>query len=65
MSEEKNLEEIKKFWPKDAPDVKNVPKYVKKYKKDNSNIELTNVFLYFILPKYSNCSNIFLIISNY
>ena len=34
MSEENNLEEIKKFWPKDAPDVTNVPKYVKKYKKD-------------------------------
>ena len=34
MSEENSLEEIKKFWPKDAPDVINVPKYVKKYKKD-------------------------------
>ena len=34
MSEENNLEEIKKFWPKDAPNVNNVPKYVKKYKKD-------------------------------
>ena len=34
MSEENNLENIKKFWPKDAPDVTNVPKYVKKYKKD-------------------------------
>ena len=34
MSEENNLEEIKKFWPKDAPDLTNVPKYVKKYKKD-------------------------------
>jgi len=34
MSEENNLEEIKKFWPKDAPNVTNVPKYVKKYKKD-------------------------------
>ena len=34
MSEENNIEEIKKFWPKDAPDVTNVPKYVKKYKKD-------------------------------
>ena len=34
MSEENNLEKIKKFWPKDAPDVTNVPKYVKKYKKD-------------------------------
>ena len=34
MSEENNLEEIKKFWPKDAPDITNVPKYVKKYKRD-------------------------------
>ena len=34
MSEEINLEGIKKFWPKDAPDVKNVPKYIKKYKKN-------------------------------
>ena len=34
MSEESSLEEIKKFWPKDAPDITNVPKYVKKYKKD-------------------------------
>jgi len=34
MSEENNLEDIKKFWPGDAPEVNNVPKYVKKYKKD-------------------------------
>ena len=34
MSEEKNLDEIKKFWPADAPDISNVPKYVKKYKND-------------------------------
>ena len=34
MSVEKSLEEIKKFWPKDAPDVTNVPKYIKKYKKN-------------------------------
>ncbi len=34
MSEENSLEEIKKFWPKDAPDVTNVPKYVQKYKQD-------------------------------
>ncbi len=34
MSEEKNLEEIKKFWPKDAPNIKSVPKYIKKYKKE-------------------------------
>jgi len=34
MSEENSLEEIKKFWPKDAPDVTNVPKYIKKYEKN-------------------------------
>ena len=34
MSHEISLEEIKKFWPKDAPDVTNVPKYIKKYKKN-------------------------------
>jgi len=34
MPEEISLEEIKKFWPKDAPDVTNVPKYIKKYKKN-------------------------------
>ncbi len=34
MSEKIFLEEIKKFWPKDAPDIKNIPKYVSKYKKD-------------------------------
>ena len=34
MSEEKNLDEIKKFWPKEVSDIKNVPKYIKKYKKD-------------------------------
>ena len=33
MSEVISLDEIKKFWPKDAPNVNNVPKYVKKYKK--------------------------------
>ena len=34
MSEEKSLDKIKKFWPKEAPDIKNVPKYIKKYKED-------------------------------
>ena len=34
MSVEKSLEEIKKFWPKDAPNVTNVPKYITKYKKN-------------------------------
>tara|TARA_S200000501_G_C20740522_1_gene707099 strand:- start:200 stop:1069 length:870 start_codon:yes stop_codon:yes gene_type:complete len=34
MSEENNLEEIKNFWPEDAPDINKVPKYIKKYKND-------------------------------
>ena len=34
MSERNNLEEIEKIWPTDAPDIKNVPKYTKKYKNE-------------------------------
>ena len=34
MSERNNLEEIKKIWPTDAPDIKNVPKYTKKYNNE-------------------------------
>ena len=34
MSEEKSLDEIKKYWPKEVPDINNVPKYIKKYKED-------------------------------
>ena len=34
MSEEKTLEEIKKFWPKNAPNINSVPKYINKYKKE-------------------------------
>ena len=34
MSEEKNLEAIKKFWPKNAPDINSVQKYINKYKKE-------------------------------
>ena len=34
MSEEKNLEEIKKFWPQNAPDINSVQKYINKYKKE-------------------------------
>jgi len=34
MSEVKSLEEIKKFWPNTAPDIKNVYKYVSKYKNE-------------------------------
>ena len=35
MSEEINLDEIKKFWPKEAPDIVNISKYIKKYKNEN------------------------------
>ena len=34
MSEEIKLEEIKKFWPKDAPNIDSIPKYINKYKKE-------------------------------
>ena len=34
MSKEISLEEIRKFWPKDAPNIENVPKYIAKYKKE-------------------------------
>ncbi|MBA1339498.1 MAG: acetylglutamate kinase [Pelagibacterales bacterium] len=34
MSKDLTLEDIEKFWPKSAPDIKNVSKYVLKYKKD-------------------------------
>ena len=31
---EESLENLKKFWPKNAPDISQVPKYVSKYKKE-------------------------------
>ena len=34
MSKQNSLDEIKKFWPKDAPDISNIAKYIKKYKND-------------------------------
>ena len=34
MLKENFLEKIKDFWPEDAPDIKNIPKYISKYKKD-------------------------------
>jgi len=34
MAQNISLEEIKKFWPENAPDIYNVPKYVSKYKKE-------------------------------
>ena len=34
MSQKISLEEIKKFWPKDAPNINNVQKYVSKYQKE-------------------------------
>ena len=34
MSKERNLDEIKNIWPKDAPDIDNVPRYIEKYKNE-------------------------------
>ena len=34
MAQNISLEEIKKFWPENAPDINNIPKYVSKYKKE-------------------------------
>ncbi len=34
MSEDSDISELKKFWPKDAPNFNNVPKYIEKYKSD-------------------------------
>jgi acetylglutamate kinase len=33
-SREEDLENLKKFWPENAPDISHVPKYVGKYKKE-------------------------------
>ena len=33
-SKEESLKNLKKFWPKNAPDISQVPKYVDKYKKE-------------------------------
>ena len=34
MFDEKSLILIREFWPKNAPDINNVPKYINKYKKE-------------------------------
>ena len=34
MLDEENLDKFRKFWPKDAPDINNIPKYIKKYKDE-------------------------------
>ena len=56
MPENISLEEIKKLWPKDAPSINNVEKYVSKYKKEKIVIKYggnvlinRNVFNNFIL----------------
>ncbi len=33
-SREEDLENLKKFWPENAPNISQVPKYVSKYKKE-------------------------------
>ena len=59
MSKDIPLEEIKKFWPKDAPDINNVHKYISKYKNDKIVIKYggnvlidRNVFNNFIADIY-------------
>ncbi len=59
MSKDIPLEEIKKFWPKDAPDINNVQKYISKYKNDKIVIKYggnvlidRNVFNNFIADIY-------------
>ena len=56
MSQHISLEEIRKFWPKDAPEIINVQKYVSKYKNEKIVIKYggnvlidRNVFNNFIL----------------
>ena len=34
MSTNKNLANIKNIWPKDAPNLNNIPKYIEKYKNE-------------------------------
>ena len=34
MSKENKVDEIKKFWPKNAPNIDSLPKYINKYKKE-------------------------------
>ena len=56
MSQNISLEEIKKFWPKDAPDINNIQKYISKYKNEKIVIKYggnvlieRDVFINFIL----------------
>ena len=56
MSQNISFEEIKKFWPKDAPEIINVQKYVSKYKNEKIVIKYggnvlidRNVFNNFVL----------------
>ena len=34
MSKKISLEEVKKFWPQTAPDIKNIKKYFEKYQNE-------------------------------
>ena len=46
MSKNISLEEIKKFWPKDVPEILNVHKYISKYKNEKIVIKYGgNVFI--------------------
>ena len=43
MPKEISLEEIKKFWPQSAPDIKNIKKYVEKYKNETIVIKYASI----------------------
>ena len=44
MSQNVSLEEVKKFWPKNAPNINNVQKYVLKYKKEKIVLNMVEMF---------------------
>ena len=52
-----NLEEIRKFWPKGAPDINSVPKYINKYKQELIVIKWVEE-LGQILQQYHDMANI-------
>ena len=59
MSKENSLEDIFQIWPKAAPDIKNINKYISKYKNEKIVIKYggnvlidRNIFDYFIIDIY-------------
>ena len=72
MSENFSSEEIKKLWPKNAPPISNIQKYVEKYKEDTIVIkyggnvlidrEVFNNFIFWFdrqnPPRINDCINL-------